>query len=181
MNLPNALKTQVRNQKVVLLLGAGASRDSVDEQGNAAPTTIELASSLTTRFLSESHKNADLMTVAELSISETDLQTVQGHIAGLFRGLRPNQGHKLMPTFNWFGLATTNYDQLIECAYESHDRPLQELKPLISDRDRIDDICRGPDALPLLKLHGCISRTNDLQSPFVITRDQYVLHRGLYR
>ena len=42
MNLPGALVTQVREGKVVLLLG-GASLDSTTEQGESPPSSEQLA------------------------------------------------------------------------------------------------------------------------------------------
>ena len=177
MNLPSALVSQVKEGKVVVLLGSGASLDSTAEHGGPPPSSEQLAALLASKFLSPSHSKHDLMTVAELAISETSLPTVQDYIASLLSDLKPSPGHRLLPTFRWRGLATTNYDRLIEVAYE-HDRGrAQNLSPVISDADNMDDALRGRDRLVLLKLHGCVSRTRDERVPFILTPDQYITHR----
>ena len=177
IDLPEALVSQIRDGRAVLLLGAGASIQATTLEGMPAPTTQDLADRLANRFLSDVHHGSDLLTVAELAVSETDLHTVQEYISSLLLELKPTAAHTLLPTFRWRGLATTNYDRLIESAYQSNPLHTQSLFPLISDNDKMEDALAGADRLPLLKLHGCISRTRDESIPFILTPDQYVNHR----
>lgn len=79
--------------------------------------------------------------------------------------------------FRWRGLATTNFDQIIEKAYWGQTDSAQEIAPIISNSDKFDDVLRSPDFVPLLKLHGCISRTRDDRTPLILTPDQYVTHK----
>ena len=177
MEIPEALLSQIREGRAILLLGSGASLDSRNLQGQPAPNSDQLATALAKQFLSDSHVGHDLMTVAELAISETNLPTVQDYIAKLFADLEPSIGHSLLPTFRWHGLATTNYDRLIEVAYDRKPDRAQALVPLLSDSDLMDDVLRHTANLPLLKLHGCVTRTRDEKLPFILTPDQYVSHR----
>ncbi len=177
MNLPGPLISEVREGKVVLLLGSGASRDATAEHGGPPPSSDQLAELLARKFLSPSHTKYDLMAVAELAISETSLPTVQEYVASLLSDLKPSPGHTLLPTFRWRGLATTNYDRLVEVAYDQDRQRAQNLSPVISDADSMDDALRGKDRLALLKLHGCVSRARDEQIPFILTPDQYITHR----
>ena len=117
------------------------------------------------------------MTVAELAISETSLPETQEYVASLLSDLEPSRGHTLLPTFRWRGLATTNYDRLVEVAYERDRQRSQNLSPVIADTDSMDDALRGKDRLVLLKLHGCVSRSRDDRVPFILTPDQYISHR----
>jgi hypothetical protein len=64
-----------------------------------------------------------------------------------------------MCAFAWHGLATTNYDRLIEEAYRATPAAVQIPKPFIENGDRIEENLRDRRNVPLLKLHGCISRT----------------------
>ena len=54
---------------------------------------------------------------------------------------------------------------------------VQSLGPIIADGDRIDDVMRDPLAVPYLKLHGCITRTDDPRCPLILSPDQYVHYR----
>ena len=177
MQLPEVLVTQIRQGRVILLLGAGASLDATDIHGQSAPTSLELAKLLANKFLSEAHIDHDLMTISELAISETSLPEVQDYIASLLADLEPSAAHKWLPTFRWHGLATTNYDRLVELAYESDQQRSQKLAAVISDTDSMDEVLRSENRLALLKLHGCLSRTRDYEVPFILTTEQYITHR----
>ena len=177
MDIPEALVSQITEGRAVLLLGAGASLDSTNPEGLSPPTPQELSDRLASKFLSASHVGHDLTTVAELAISETSLPDVQDYIAGLLTDFEPSAAHLLLPTFRWHGLATTNYDRLIEVAYDRGASRAQNLAPVISDADRMDDPLKSTDTVSLLKLHGCVSRSRDNQVPFILTTDQYVSHR----
>jgi hypothetical protein len=82
-----------------------------------------------------------------------------------------------LPTFRWWGIATTNYDRLIEKAYLGAAEPIQTLVPMIENGDRIDEHTRDPRNLLLLKLHGCVTRTANPGCPLILTVDQYIDHR----
>jgi len=174
--LPSALIEEIRRGRVVLLLGSGASLGAKDATGREPPDGCQLRQLLADRFLGGQHKDATLSWVAELAISETDLFTVQDFIAEILCNMRPAPYHNSLASFKWRGIASTNYDLIMEAAYGSG-KPAQTLVPCLSDRDRIDDKLRSPDNLALLKLHGCITRTHDPDVPLILTADQYVTHR----
>ena len=177
MLIPGHLLESVRTGKVVLVLGAGASVGAMTPNGEAAPTSVELASRLSAKFLGGAHSGDPLSIVAELAISESDLATVQDYIRTVFEDIYPAPFHGLLPTFSWAALATTNYDLVIERAYNQCDDRAQEAVPLIKDGDRIDDKLRSPRSMMLIKLHGCITRTSDTSVPLILSVDQYLTHR----
>src|SRR4029078_9101227 len=94
------------------------------------------------------------------------------------RGAVPADFHRLLPTFKWRGIFTTNYDRLVETVYEQYADRVQEIVPVLSDSDRLDERLRSQDQLGLLKLHGCITRTHDAHLPLILTVDQYITHRS---
>lgn len=171
--IPDFLVQQVKEHKAVLFLGAGASREAIDGNGNHPPTGQELARKLSERFLGGRHATLPLDQVGEYAISESNLLAVQEHIREIFEPFAPTEAHKLIPGFCWEGIATTNYDKLIETAYEAAVRPLQKPQPFIDDGDQIQERMRDPNSIKLLKLHGCITRTNNPQYPLILTIDQY--------
>ncbi|MFZ0882324.1 MAG: SIR2 family protein, partial [Candidatus Acidiferrales bacterium] len=177
MDIPSDLLNQVRDGRVVLFLGAGASVDSSTHDGRRCLSTKGLSQSLSDKFLGGYLRDGQLSQVADYAISETDLGRVQLFIRELFLPLRPTAGHLFLPQFVWHGLATTNYDLLIETAYAETKERLQELRPMIEDRDRVDDNLRDPRNLLLLKLHGCITRISNEECPLILTPDQYLEYR----
>jgi hypothetical protein len=178
MEIPPYLEEQVSSGKVVLILGAGASYRALDSNGKTAPSSNDLRDLLADRFLGGKLKSRSLSQVAEYAIGESDISTVQDYIRSLFDPLQPTEAHKLLPTFRWWGLATTNYDRIIETAYAQAAKAAQQLIPVIENGDRIDLYTRDSNTLLLLKLHGCITRTANPDCPLILTIDQYIDHRS---
>ncbi|HUP77786.1 MAG TPA: SIR2 family protein, partial [Pirellula sp.] len=62
----------------------------------------------------------------------------------------------------------------MEDAYRRHASRSQSLVPIYSNTDRWDDVMRDYDSVPLLKLHGCITRTHDEGCPLILSSEQYI-------
>ena len=178
MDLPDVLTSEVRSGRVVLFLGAGASIGAKLPNGSSPPLGLALRDKLSSNFLDGGYSEESLAWVSELAISATDLSTVQDYIDEQFHGLEPAEFHKIIPSFKWRGIVTTNYDRLLETTYERADNPIQTLIPFLSNSDRIDEKMRSPNHVGLLKLHGCITRTHDVDLPLILTTDQYITHRS---
>jgi hypothetical protein len=178
MNLPDYLVSQVREGKAVLFLGAGASRTAKTPAGKPGPTGKELGDLIANKFLGGKYVGSPLNQVAEFAISESNLATVQEFIKNLIEPLEPTPAHRKLGSFIWHGLATTNYERLIEKAYERRvPSALQTVRPLIENGDRVEDNLREPEDVLLLKLHGCVTRTANPACPLILTTDQYIEHR----
>jgi len=177
MEIPAYLAKQVGEGKVVLVLGAGASYGATHPGNNnkKPPLGRELIKLLADKFLGGGFIDESLATVAELAISETDLRAVQEYLHSVFEPFGPADFHKLLPSFKWHGIASLNYDYVIERAYDKP--PLQRLQPIVSNEDRIEDCRQSPNDLLYIKLHGCISRITDSRIPLILTPDQYVNYK----
>ena len=178
MELTSFLKTQIREGKVVLVLGAGASHGATQTDGAKPPDGPQLARLIAKRFLGDRFPTSSLSQISEYAISESSLAEVQEFIRNIFESLEPATFHRLIPKFRWHGLATTNYDRIIEKAYRAERERLQVVQPIISNGDRIQDALRVPASVLLLKLHGCISRTVSDECPLILTTDQYVQYKA---
>jgi hypothetical protein len=133
---------------------------------------------LSDKFLGGYLRDGQLSEIAQYAISEAgDLGRVQQFIRETFLPFVPTRAHKLLPRFVWHGLATTNYDLLIENGYAATPERLQEPRPMIEDRDRVDENLRDGRNVLLLKLHGCITRITNPEGPLILTPDQYLEHR----
>lgn len=180
--LPTNLATEITNGDVVLLFGAGASIMAKKGPVKKVPSTTELTVLLASKFLDEDACEAarerylTLDRCAEYAIAKSDLVTVQKYIAEEMSGFAPTEAHMTIPKLSWRGLATTNYDCLIEDAYEaSKKKARQKVVPFHKNGQPIERCDLG--AVPLLKLHGCITRPDDTEIPLILTPDQYVRHR----
>jgi tetratricopeptide (TPR) repeat protein len=178
MDLPNPLVDEIAEGRCVLVLGSGASMEARDRGGSPGPSSTKLAEILALKFLDSTYARLPLSQVGEFAVSQTDLFTVQRHIASVVSPLEPAASHLSLPFFRWSGIATTNYDLLVEKAYDkAGTERVQTLGTIIADGDRIDDVMRDPLAVPYLKLHGCITRTDDPRCPLILSPDQYVNYR----
>ncbi|MGA9365318.1 MAG: SIR2 family protein [Bacteroidota bacterium] len=173
--LPEPLIDRVREGQLVLFLGAGASLSAVDKNGNHPPDAKKLARLIDEKFLGGAFLGFDLQRTAELAISETDLRTVQEFIRDALSPFEPSEAHKILPKFAWKGIVTTNHDRLIERAYTAVDG-VQDVAPILTDQDPVEEILRNETTILLLKLHGCVSRTSDEKCPFILSPDQYATH-----
>jgi cold shock CspA family protein len=177
MNIPAPLQQQIQEGKVMLFLGSGASKGAEAADDSYPPDGKQLANILSTKFLGGEELDKQLSIIAELAESETDLLTLQEFIKDLFIKFKPADFHKLIPTFQWAAIASTNYDLIIERAYESCKKPVQELVPFYKNSDRVDSKLRTYTSVPYVKLHGCVSKWEDRSIPLILTIDQYVTHR----
>ncbi len=174
MELPEILLNEIRQSRVVLILGSGASKEARNDKNEEPPDGQELGRLIADKFLNGKYQKKDLAFISEIAISESSLFAVQDFIADIFNKFEPAKFHLLLSTFRWRGLATTNFDTIIEKSYYSNKERNQTLKPIISDEDRIDDLIRSRDDLMYLKLHGCITRTRYEKTPLILTPEQFI-------
>jgi len=177
MIIPHILVERIRAGKIVLFLGSGASKGAVHAQGRSPPDGQQLAAMVAQTFLGEEYVGKPLDHVCALAISETDLLTIQGFVAEVFADFYPAKFHKLIPTFEWSAIATTNYDLIVERAYADVQNPRQKLEPFIKNGQHVEDRLREPSSLMYLKLHGCITKIDDPDVPLILTPEQYITHR----
>src|SRR5690349_18133647 len=172
--LPAPLLSEIEAGRAVLVLGAGASLSAMEACGVKPPLTgRQLAKLLAEKFLTDDQSSLPLPQVADLAINESDLFTVQDFIASLLVKVKPQQEHQIITTFRWRGLATTNYDTLIEQAYVANRDAVQAPVSMIDNGDRVDDLLRDPESVQLLKLHGCITRTHSETCPLLLSTAQF--------
>jgi len=178
MELPHTLVQDIRDGNVVLVLGAGASMEAKDDSGRHPPSGGQLARLIASEFLGEGYDKHQLNEIAELAISEKSLPAVQDFIVKQLEGIPPSDAHQILSTFRWRGIATTNYDDLVEQAYRNNQSAAQTLVPFRENDERIDEKMRQTNAVAYLKLHGCISQPHRDDLPFILTTDQYIEHRS---
>jgi hypothetical protein len=166
----------VRSGRAVLFLGAGASFGAQNTKGTRIPLGSELRDRIATRFLGSGFEQADFKTVCDYAASTASVRDLQLFIHQQLYEFQPAGHHLLLPSFVWSGIATTNYDLVIERAYEQSPSRLQEIKPYCLDADKsAEDL--SSNQLLYVKLHGCISRYQEVSPPLVASTEQIINHR----
>src|SRR6266481_5256626 len=117
VELPQALIDAVKEERAVLFLGAGASKGAAHPNNLAIPDGDGLRDFLCDRFFAGSLKKRSLPQVTDLAINERGFREVQSTIGSLLRPFEPADFHRLIPTFRWRAIVTTNVDLIVQRAY----------------------------------------------------------------
>lgn len=167
--------SQLLEGKVTLFLGAGASYNCCNLEGTrvgfSGSDLIELISN---KFLGGTKEAFTLDALATLAIRKVGRKSFDLFLKNLVENFESTEEHYLITKYKWKSIYTTNYDQVIENTY--HDIRKESdyrVEKVLSDDDPINSFIIEPNVIPLLKLHGCISRINDKSLPLVISRASY--------
>lgn len=176
MDIPHNLLHAIESQSAVLFLGAGASVGARHPQGTKIPSGDKLRDLLSDRFLGGALKDRSLASVAEFCVSESSLISVQSFIRDTFKDFEPAEFHNLIPTFGWHGIVGTNYDLIIERAYEQVGKTsVQDLVPFLKNGQSVEaEMKKHAKGVQYLKVHGCLSAYTDAEIPFILATEQYV-------
>jgi len=177
MYIPPFLIDEIRKGRVVLCFGAGGSVGAKNSKNADVPLGKNLGNLISDQFLGGKHKDKTLEQIALYAIGQSDLRTVQEFIKEIFIDYNPASYHEILTTFRWKALATTNYDLIIEKAYARNNKSIQKLIPFIEDTDRVHDLSREPNSLMYIKLHGCITRSNECACPLILTKEDFNTHK----
>lgn len=165
---------KIQYGEAILFLGAGAVIGAESSTGKKAPTSDKLRDKLCDLFLDGTRKDWPLHKVADYAMIMSSLEEVQLFIKDEIKDLEPADFHLLIPLFKWHAIVTTNYDLVVEKAYDNTPDGLQTLESIICDGDNFSKKISDPLTVPYLKLHGCITRINDPELPLILSTEQYV-------
>jgi len=172
--IDDRLIEEVQRGHVVLFLGAGASLGAADRNGNKIPDTDGLKDLIATKFLSPGYDKADFKAVYDFACSNKSVREVQSYLHEILFGFDPAPFHLKIPNFVWAGLATTNYDLVIERAYKPGG--LQNLSLFRRDADAAN-ASLGANGVIYNKLHGCITTYQDVAPPLIASTEQIINHK----
>ena len=166
MKIPEELYNKIISGNCVLFVGAGASIEA------GAPSAQEMARELSEKYLQGEHQEEPLSKVTSYIETKPGLgrRLIIDYLINRLSPLKPSKAHFLLPKFKWPAIYTTNYDTLIEQAYE---RAGIKYKSIISGCDLVTDMTDYYSYVLLYKPHGCISRPAVSETPIIITEDDY--------
>lgn len=172
--IPSVLLDAIKDQRAVLFLGAGASRNAKHPDNTKIPQGDNLRDLICDKYLGGELKDKPLNAVSAMAASEAGLGAFQLFIRELFLPFEPADFHLLIPKFRWRAIATTNFDLILEKAYQSAPKPIQNLVKTVKDGDNFDiRLNRETDPLGFYKLHGCIDYHTDSDIPLILGTEQY--------
>ncbi len=140
-----ALAQTITPTQAVLLLGAGASIPS------GAPSGSALARYLATR-LSPPPDGDDLAEVAGIYENRLGRAALVQSVRTRLADLHPTGGLLALPDFDWRAIYSTNFDRLVEDAYQAADRELGVV------RSNFDFSRSQTQSAQFYKIHGCITQ-----------------------
>ncbi|MET7141903.1 SIR2 family protein [Xanthomonas sp. PPL139] len=165
--------------EAILFLGSGASFECRTSGGVKALTASGLRDALCDTFLGGRGKTKSLAAVGDLATSAAGMLDMQRFVKDHYQALRATTSHLEIPRYRWKAIVTTNYDLAVEQAYELASAPMQRLVPIISDDDDFKGaIGDGVASVPLLKLHGCVTRAADTHLPLILSSTEYARFRN---
>lgn len=175
MEIPHSLLEQIKLGNVVLFLGAGASFGTTNSAGEKMPLAPDLSKLISDKYLGGI--DGDLSYTSMLSISESSIYDVQLFVSEIIKKFQPLPHHLKIGNFKWKAIFTTNYDSIIETAYQLNKNRLQEIKA-VSKNTPIIQIFTSDNILPYYKLHGCINDIADAKAPLILTPDQFATYES---
>lgn len=175
--IPKVLISDIKSKKVLLFLGSGFAYHAEHPDKKSPPLGNQLATIIADQFLGEGYSTSPLTVVSDLAISETNLFEVQQFVKGIFEKFRPSSFHKIYPTLPWKAIFTTNYDLILERAYEAVGKDCAQEISVVFRNTPEHQIFRNSNVVPYYKLHGCITCINDQNVPLILSTEQYITHR----
>ena len=153
--------------KLIILLGAGASVGAINTAGKKLPTALKLRNDLWRQFLLRPDEtDFDFSNLGAMSLdqaaafAETKIGRwpVAKYMAHCFRTEKALWQHAVLPFLKPKSLYTTNYDQLVEHAWnvQMPNCAVPPLLPIFSAEQNV-----LPNYTPLYKPHGSADRAGD--------------------
>ena len=168
--------------RIVLLLGAGASYGALSRHGRPLPNGYELRNLLWAKlkhagpkpFDPEELKLMPLEHAAAIIESKVGRPTLVQEMTAIFDCEKPMWQHAALPHLQPKAVLTTNYDELVELGFKHHSG-LADV--ICDDREPM------PGRVPLFKPHGSLSHANQPigRGGLVITQFDYFNFIESYR
>lgn len=176
VKLPDELVEAAREGRLVLFLGAGASLGASDDQGKKMPDANGLRDAIVQKFLLPRHSSLSLRPAYDLACSRRSVRDLQKFMHDTLDGFQPTPEHLLVPTIPWAGIATTNYDLLVERAFKASGGG-GRLSVHARDGEATLDTIPSSSTI-YLKLHGCINDYENITAPLITSTEQIIEHQN---
>jgi hypothetical protein len=155
----------INPRQTALLLGAGASIPS--GAPSAAELSRRLARALTGSISADSYRLTEICSTLE---RQHGRQALAEAVRDNLQDLTPTGALQLLPTFDWYRIYTTNFDDLVEQVYRAAGTALTIRK---SNFDFSRTVVS--ERLELFKIHGCMTEDAGFghQTRMLLTESDY--------
>lgn len=147
----------------VLFFGSGSSVPS------GAPSVAKIIKRVGLEFNieTEGFSLTEVTSIAEVKRSRRELVVC---LRSMFNKTHVTGALLNLPLYSWRNIYTTNYDKLVEQAYEKKNKPLSVISSNYDFKEQL-----YPEAAKLYKLHGCIDKdiSDGHQSRIIISEADY--------
>lgn len=159
IEIPAGLIEDIKNVRASLFIGAGVSKEAGFPDSQSLATVLSnKAGEQIKKFL----RDQPLDMVAQYLYQQPAFgkQWVRQQIIDYFESKHrtvarpPTTGHEIMTKIKWRSIITTNYDHLIEIAYESNSQCVQRVLPIYTPDPQI--FRHESEVARLIKLNGSV-------------------------
>ena len=164
------LSDRINEGKCILFTGAGINTECTNSRGEKAPVGAGLATAIAKRFFPGEALSPDLPMVSAYVDTQYSRPELNRFIYDYFSDFHADTTLESIAKYRWRRIFTTNYDLLLEEAYQKSGAP-SKLTPICTSYDV--PVEAPGQKIPYYKLHGCISRINSPQPPLVLTPKDY--------
>ncbi len=172
--LPMALRNALEAGNCVLFLGAGIGHYAKDGAGKVAPDGSALAKEIAAEFAIDVGPDAiDLAKIAQLVEIRKGRSELVAFLSRRLADLEPDENLRWLFSLTWKAIFTTNYDRIVERAYEQAVDPRQRAVSVSLSAEVVPVDQRFE--VPLYHLHGALFADNPPH--ILITEDDYSTFR----
>ena len=172
------LATEIREDRVAVLVGAGASANSRDQSGRpyrGLPLPREFVAQLAAHHETSYVHEGDDFEVACLAVAEqhgrSKLEELLTRAYSRLPTVSPPPAHKILAWLPFKVYITSNYDQFLERQLSTGHRDTA----IVVDNEDLPRMKRGQ--VPVIKYHGCVSRPRTM----IATSNDYTQMAASYR
>jgi hypothetical protein len=179
------ISEQIQTNRMILFLGSGSTRSCRRSDGSPGLSGQELSDEILKKLNNGQSPNfhVSLTKAAEFYASShpDGRKSLDNFIKSRLTNLQPTLGHYLTTLFPWKAIITTNYNTVIEIAYEILNRESEEngknsknysVYPIISD-EGLASVPKNSSIIPLYKPHGSISYNINENNRLIVTSKDF--------
>lgn len=162
------LSESIRQGRVVLFLGAGATQASGGPSGN------NLGEMVKEKFIKIDQNINNLLDICQ-DVIETppyNRNQLESFIREKLETLQPTDSHKILTKFDWPAIFTTNYDDLVELAYRINiENRLKRCQPFYTDTFSAN--IADKSLVYLFKIMGCMRASEEETGSMILSRTDF--------
>lgn len=174
MDMPFELRQALETGSCVLFIGAGVGHYMTDENGEPIPDGAGLANKLCDKFGIPADGSTDLAKVSQyVEIKRKGRTELITYIRECFANAYPDENMLWIPSIRWKAIFTTNYDNVIQKAYDNHPSPAQNY--ITISRSTGFREYNSSLEVPIIHIHGALYE--EASPDIIITQHDYVKYK----